>query len=214
MQVLPMPSNLVLALQRGLTSDGAEFYDRCRRILFDLDEAEALVTQAVSIPHGRLRVHMPMGFGKLVVLPALTQMDERYPDLILDVELGEHPADPIDDGMDAVIHLGNVPNSSYFARKLCDVKFVVCASPAYLDKNGVPLTPGDLDQHTCTTWTPSKCGIAIADIATGMYALNGILMGLYRRARRRGHGVRGLAVRRATRTSAITRTEPLPQRRD
>jgi LysR family transcriptional regulator for bpeEF and oprC len=133
----------------GLTSDGLDFYERCHRLLSDLDDAEALVTRSATIPRGRLRVYVPTEFGRRVVLPALAQMIERYPDLVIDVELGVPPPNPFDKGFDAVIHFGPVPDSSYIARKLCDVRFLVCASPRYLERHGVPLTPDDLDDHIC-----------------------------------------------------------------
>lgn len=141
----------------GLTNDGLEFFERCKQVLSDVEEAESQLTQATSRPRGRLRVHMPIAFGRIVVLPTLAKVIGQYPDLRIDVELGERLVDPAEEGLDAVIRFGNLPNSAVIARKLCDIRFVACASPAYLKKRGTPRTPDDLDSHTClgyaTPWT-------------------------------------------------------------
>ncbi len=141
----------------GLTNDGLDFFERCRLILADVDEAESELTQSSLRPRGALRVHMPMAFGRLVVLPALAKVIGQHPDLHIDVELGERQIDPAAEGLDAVIRFGNLPNSALVARKLCDIRFVACASPEYLRQRGTPVAPDELDGHTClgyvTPWT-------------------------------------------------------------
>lgn len=133
----------------GLTNDGHAFYERCRQVLADLEEAENLLTQSSASPRGRLRVHMPTAFGKKVVLPRLSRILERLPDLRVDVELGERPLDLAEEGLDAVVRFGALPDSGLIARRLCDVRFVACASPEYLERHGEPLTPDELGQHAC-----------------------------------------------------------------
>lgn len=96
---------------------------------------------------GGLRVQMPLGFGRKVVLPALTREIAAHPELTIDVELGDRGVDVIEEGFDAVIRFGSLPDSGLVARKLCDV--VPCASPEYLKRKGIPQTPDDLAHHTC-----------------------------------------------------------------
>lgn len=141
----------------GLTNDGAVFLDRCVQILADIEDAEMQIQRSVSEPRGRLRVHIPVGFGRKVVLPALANLGDRYPNLSIDVELGERNVDLAEDGLDAAIRFGELPSSGLMARRLCDVRFVACASPAYLKRRGVPRTPEDLQHHDCigysTRWS-------------------------------------------------------------
>lgn len=133
----------------GLTNDGHAFYERCRQVLADLEEAENQLTQSSASPRGHLRVHMPTAFGKKVVLPRLSPILERLPDLRIDVELGERPLDLAEEGLDAVVRFGALPDSGLIARRLCDVRFVACASPKYLARHGEPRTPDDLERHAC-----------------------------------------------------------------
>ncbi|MEP9375330.1 LysR family transcriptional regulator [Aquabacter sp. CN5-332] len=141
----------------GLTNDGAEFFERCVQILADIEAAETQLQRSVAEPRGRLRVHIPVGFGRKVVLPALAKLGDRYPDLLIDVELGERNVDLAEDGLDAAIRFGEQPSSGLLARRLCNVHFVACAAPSYLDRRGVPLRPEDLEQHSCigyaTRWS-------------------------------------------------------------
>ncbi|MGE0803492.1 MAG: LysR family transcriptional regulator [Lautropia sp.] len=141
----------------SLTQDGLEFFERCRQLLAELEEAETQLTQSTLAPRGRLRVHAPTGFGRRILLPALVQVVERYPDLRIDVELGERAVDAVEEGLDAVIRFGELPDSTLVARHLCEVRFIACASPVYLKRRGMPRTPADLDHHVClgyvTPWS-------------------------------------------------------------
>lgn len=140
----------------GLSNDGQAFYQRCRQVLADLEEAESQLTQVSAVPRGRLRVHMPTAFGKKVVLPGLAQRLAGLDGLKIDVELGERAIDLAEEGLDAAVHLGQLPDSSLIARRLCEVRLVACASPEYLARHGEPLNPQDLERHAClgyaTAW--------------------------------------------------------------
>lgn len=142
----------------GLTNDGRDFYERCKQLLADLEEAENQLTQSTPAPRGQLRVHMPTAFGKKVVLPRLVRVLERHPDIHMDVQLGERPPDPAEEGLDAVVRFGSLPDSSMVARGLGDAVFVCCASPDYLDRYGTPGTPDDLVQHRCLGYTTPWLG--------------------------------------------------------
>ena len=141
----------------GLTNDGLEFFERCRHILMDIEAAETQLAHTTSTPRGRLRVHIPVGFGRKIVLPALARLTAQHPDLSVDVELGERNVDLAEEGMDAVIRFGELPNSGLLARRLCGVRFVACAAPTYLQQHGAPQAPDDLGAHSCigyaTRWS-------------------------------------------------------------
>lgn len=140
----------------GLSNDGQAFYQRCRQVLSELEEAESQLTQASAVPRGHLRVHMPTAFGKKVVLPGLAQRLAVLDGLKIDVELGERSIDLTEDGLDAAVRMGELPDSALIARRLCQVRMVACASPEYLARHGEPLSPLDLEHHAClgyaTAW--------------------------------------------------------------
>lgn len=141
----------------GLTNDGVAFFASCAQILSDIEAAETELQSAAVEPRGRLRVHIPVGFGRKVILPALAELSARYPELHIDVELGERNVDLAEDGLDAAIRFGELPSSGLLARRLCTVRFVACASPAYLARRGTPTTPEELERHDCigyaTRWS-------------------------------------------------------------
>jgi LysR family transcriptional regulator for bpeEF and oprC len=132
-----------------LTDEGLAFLERCRQILSEITEAEAEIAHARAIPHGRLRIQMPIGFGRIIVAPALGEFTKRYPELVLDVEMSDRMVDIAMEGKDAAIHIGDVRDSRVIARKLCALRFVTCASPEYLDAHGEPHVPEDLEKHRC-----------------------------------------------------------------
>ncbi len=139
----------------SLTDDGQAFLERCRRILEDVREAEELLTSRRLTPRGRLRVQMPLGFGRHVVLPMLPGFLARYPDLAVDVDLSDRIVDFADEGLDVAVRIGELPDSRLIARRIYDIRFVTCASPAYLARHGTPRKPEDLARHRCLAyWMP------------------------------------------------------------
>lgn len=141
-----------------VTPDGAAFYERCSRVLADLEEAEASVMQARVAPKGRLRVDMPGAFARLFVIPALPHFLARYPDLRLELGTGLRPVHLLEEGVDCVVRIGEQPDSSLVARRIAMLSFICCASPDYLRQHGVPRTPEDLSIHRCVTFMASRAG--------------------------------------------------------
>lgn len=135
-----------------LTPDGAVYLERCRKILAEVDDAHALVARAATVPQGRLRVHVPMGIGRKVVMPALPEFLARYPEITVDVELNDRPLHPRDHGVEVAIRVGSVAHTGLVVRHLCNTKFVTCASPAYLERYGEPRTPEGLREHRCLAY--------------------------------------------------------------
>lgn len=133
----------------NLTDDGMGFFQRCRQILADMEEAKAAVTRTQSTPRGHMRVQIPVGFGKRVIVPALAQFVERYRELVLDVELNDRGTDLVRDKVDLAVRVGDVRDTRLIVRKLCRTRFIGCASPAYLERFGEPRSPNDLKKHRC-----------------------------------------------------------------
>ncbi len=143
----------------SLTFEGELFCARCQHILSELEEAEAEITQAVRVPSGRLRIQVPRGFGRKILLPALTKWLERFPQVCADVDFSDRrTADLSEEGIDVAIRFGMTGDSRAIARKLTDIHFVICASPTYLRRHGTPLTPQDLKRHNCLAYVLPQTG--------------------------------------------------------
>jgi len=136
-----------------LTEAGRDYFARATRILADLEEANASVSQLQAAPRGRLRLNAPMSFGFLHLAPALGDFLARYPDIELDVALTDRFVDLVDEGVDVAVRIGSLTDSSLVARRLAVVRRVLCASPDYLKARGVPRTPDDLKAHDCLSNT-------------------------------------------------------------
>ena len=133
----------------ALTEAGQSYYERMARILSDVEEANRAVTQLQAAPRGRLRVNAPMSFGFLHLAGILPDFMERYPEVSIDLVMNDRFVDLVDEGFDVALRIGGMADSSLIAKKLGPVRRVICASPDYLDKRGVPLTPDDLRTHDC-----------------------------------------------------------------
>lgn len=139
----------------ALTADGLAFLERCRRILEDVQEAEELLTSRRLNLRGRLRVQMPLGFGRHVILPEMSRFLESYPELSVEVDLSDRVVDFADEGLDLAVRIGPVTDTRLIAKKIYGIRFVTCASPSYLAKHGTPRKPEDLARHQCLPyWMP------------------------------------------------------------
>ncbi|KVL25340.1 LysR family transcriptional regulator [Burkholderia sp. MSMB1835] len=144
---LGMP--LLVRTTRALraTPEGDTYYRRCVSITADVDELEASIRGAALHPSGPLRVELPASVAGAIVLPALGEFNARHPDLELMLAMAGRAVDRIGDAIDCSIRLGALPDSSLVARRLGALERVTCASPAYLDRFGVPRTPDELGAH-------------------------------------------------------------------
>lgn len=141
-----------------LTADGAAFYDRCRQILSDLEEAELDLGRARVQPTGTLRIDLTTELGRLHIVPALPRFIAQYPDLKLDVSLNNRMVDLIEEGIDAAVRIGTGPDSQLIMHGLATARFLVCAAPSYLARYGEPKTLEDLKHHNCVTFVSSWTG--------------------------------------------------------
>ncbi|WP_228729866.1 LysR family transcriptional regulator [Shewanella avicenniae] len=134
----------------SLTPDGERYLDSCLSALEILEQAEAELTSHITTPSGRLRIDLPAAYGRKRILPLLLDMAQQYPDLNLTVTFSERFVDLIEEGIDLVVRIGELADSSgLVARKLTAQKLVICASPAYLKRFGTPETPEELQKHQC-----------------------------------------------------------------
>ncbi len=134
----------------SLTPDGERFLNSCQNAIDILEQAEVELTSHICQPAGRLRVDLPAAFGRQRILPVLLQITRKYPELALTVTFSERFVDPIEEGIDLVIRIGELADSSgLVARRLTTQKLVICASPDYLFHHGEPVRADDLSEHQC-----------------------------------------------------------------
>jgi DNA-binding transcriptional LysR family regulator len=142
--------------RQSLTDLGRAYYDRCRMILAEAEAADALAVDHQSEPRGRLRVAVPVHFGRHCVLPVLMDFARQYPALELDLSFGDRFVDLADDGYDLAIRTGELESrAGVIARRVARQPMVVCASPAYLENHGRPDTAEELAGHCAVVYRRS-----------------------------------------------------------
>lgn len=142
----------------ALTSEGQDLYVRCRRIIDEIDAMRGEAENVRGEPSGTLRLDAPLTLGRLLVVPVLAQLTQRYPRLALEVSFSDRQVDVIDEGLDAVLRIGSLPDSSLVAWPIGHQVLVVCASPAYLAARGAPTTPAELARHRCLAYRLPSTG--------------------------------------------------------
>ncbi len=133
----------------NLTDVGASYLERCQQVLLDIEEMEASITHLQTEPKGILKISAPPVIGATHITRAAVEFLKIHDDLKIDVVLQSSPGDLIDEGIDIAIFLGALDDTSMVAKKLATSPLVVCASPEYLAKHGIPQTPDDLVKHSC-----------------------------------------------------------------
>lgn len=135
-----------------LTTAGEAYLAACRRILEQVGEAERTAAGEYSAPRGDLVLTAPIVFGRLVVLPVVTEFLALYPEINIRMILTDRVLHVIDDHIDLAVRIGELPDSTLRATRLGTVRRVLCASPAYLTAQGVPATPAELIRHACISF--------------------------------------------------------------
>ncbi|KAB0563786.1 LysR family transcriptional regulator [Pseudomonas palleroniana] len=141
----------------SLTVEGQLFYERCRKILDDLQDARAMLSHAIQAPRGKLRVSLPT-IGYRFLLAHMVAFREAYPEIELELDFNDHLVDVIEEGLDVVIRSGDLVDSTLMARRLGPFRFVMCASPEYLRTHGRPETLTDLEHHPCLRYRFATTG--------------------------------------------------------
>jgi DNA-binding transcriptional LysR family regulator len=137
----------------NLTHTGRSFYEHSARILADLDEAEAAVLQEHGELRGTLRVALPLSFAVRHMSEPIAEFSRRHPRVDFELDLNDRRVDLMQEGMDLALRIGRLSDSTLIARRLFDVRAVVCASPSYLEQNGALQSPQDLVQHRCLVYS-------------------------------------------------------------
>src|SRR5690606_20647438 len=140
------------------TQDGLAFYERCQRLIADVDEAENLFRQSLIQPSGRLRIDVPGRIGRLIIAPALPEFLDRYPGIDVDLGVTDRAVDLVEAGVDCVLRVGELEDSSLIARPIGKLALINVASPAYLERYGVPETPADLTHHYAVNYASPSSG--------------------------------------------------------
>ena len=142
-------ASLLIRSSRGLvpTPAGRSYIDAARTILEQLTEAERAAAGEYTMPRGDLVVTAPVMFGRLHILPVVTDFLRAYPDVGVRLVLTDRIAHLVDDQIDVALRIGDLPNSGLMASRLGSVRRVVCASPAYFTERGIPSSPEHLSDH-------------------------------------------------------------------
>ncbi|WP_367848118.1 LysR family transcriptional regulator [Rhodoferax sp. WC2427] len=141
--------------RQHLTAFGEDYYARCKEILRLVAETDAQAQNLQLAPAGKLRISAPVSFGTEALVPALSVYLARYPEVSVDVALCDRVVDLVEEGFEAAIRIGPLPDSALIARPLAPYRLMICASPEYLARRGTPATPEDLGQHECLSFSPA-----------------------------------------------------------
>lgn len=129
----------------NVTADGAVYYDSIVRILGEIDDLEAGLPDAASLPRGQLRVDVPSPLATIILVPALPQFHAKFPDIQFDMGASDRKVDLIADNIDCVVRGGEISDLSLVARQVGELQLGVYAAPAYLERAGTPVHPGELE---------------------------------------------------------------------
>lgn len=143
-------TRLLLRTTRAITftAEGEAYLRGARRILADMAEVEEAIADQ-GVPRGRLRVSAALGHGRMTIVPLVAAFSARYPNITVDLSLGDEVVDILGGQADVAVRFGHLPDSPLTARKVGETGQVVVASPDYLQRHGTPQQPEDLLQHNC-----------------------------------------------------------------
>jgi DNA-binding transcriptional LysR family regulator len=135
--------------RQHLTEIGANYYEKVKVILAEVESAEGLAAESKARPSGRLRINAPVSFGIHALMPRLTEYMAAYPEVQVEVSLANRYVDALEEGADAVFRVGELSDSSRIARRLAPYRLILCAAPAYLNAHTPIKSPPDLASHEC-----------------------------------------------------------------
>lgn len=140
------------------TQDGTAFYDRCLRLITDVEETEDLFRRRGAEPAGRLKIDVPGRIGRLIIAPALPALLARHPLIDIDLGITDRAVNLVEDNVDCVLRVGPLGNSGLVARKIGELALINVASPGYLETHGIPETPDDLADHLAVNYASPSTG--------------------------------------------------------
>ncbi|MCX7217875.1 MAG: LysR family transcriptional regulator [Burkholderiales bacterium] len=142
--------------RQHLTAFGEDYYIRCKEILRLVAETEVQAQNQHLLASGKLRISAPVTFGTEALMPALPEYLARYPQVSIEVALCDRVVDLLEDGFEAAIRIGLLPDSALIAKPLAAYRMMICASPDYLARRGTPVQPEDLNDHECLSFSPAS----------------------------------------------------------
>ena len=140
------------------TVEGRTYYQHACSILQQVDEMEAQLRKGAGAPAGHLRVDVPVAMGRLVFVPEIRGFLERHPKVTLELGCTDRVVDLVQEGVDCAVRGGDLPDSRLSARRVGDLRFVLCAAPRYIDECGLPDTPDELARHSRVGYLPASTG--------------------------------------------------------
>ena len=135
-----------------LTEAGERYYLQIREVLELLDAASEDASGKGSDVRGLVRINAPLALGRLHIAPLVQDLYRRFPELIVELTLTDLFIDPVQEGADITVRVGHLEDSRLIGRKICDQRYMLCASPAYLARRGIPTTPQALREHECLVY--------------------------------------------------------------
>ncbi|KSV66149.1 LysR family transcriptional regulator [Ensifer sp. YR511] len=141
-----------------VTTEGAAYHERALRLLADLDDMDGTVAGSRSTPKGRLRVDVGSVLANHIIIPSLSDFQRQYPDIDLMLGVSDRSADLIGEGIDCVIRGGSLADSSLKARKLCELDYILCAAPTYLEGRELPTRPDEIEAHRVVSYFSASSG--------------------------------------------------------
>jgi DNA-binding transcriptional LysR family regulator len=137
----------------ALTNEGRLFFERAKSILAELDDVGALLSAGHDEPTGRLRIAAPTLLGRTVIAPLLPRFLAGHAAVSVELLLIDRAVNLVEENIHLVIRVGRLPDSALVARKLGDVRMIVCAAPSYIERRGAPGSPDELRQHDCLVFS-------------------------------------------------------------
>lgn len=140
------------------TQDGIAFYDRCQSVISDVEDTVNLFRQTAAQPSGKLRIDVPGRIGRLIIAPALPDFLDLHPAIDIDFGVTDRAVDLIEEGVDCALRVGPLSNSGLVARPIGKLRLINVASPAYLERQGIPAVPDDLTRHRAVNYASPSSG--------------------------------------------------------
>lgn len=146
-----------------VTTDGALYYERANRIIAEIDELDTSLAASYTLPSGRLRVEMAGAFADWIVIPALGDFHRRFPEIHIDMGVGDRTVDYLAENVDCALRGGVPTDQSLIARRVAEVSLIICAAPRYIEKHGTPKHPSELERdHQCVSYFTALNNRAVA----------------------------------------------------
>ncbi|EKS73224.1 LysR family transcriptional regulator [Burkholderia sp. SJ98] len=142
----------------SITEDGEAYYERCVRVLGEVDDMEASLSHSKLSPKGNVKVSLPQVMAKNTIIPALPEFFAAYPDIGVELVLTDRQVDLVEEAVDCVVRVGAVGDVGLVAKRIGAYTQITCASPGYIEKHGEPTSLDDLEQHLAVGYVLNNSG--------------------------------------------------------